>query len=403
MTPVDPGPDVDQRHDAEHDAEFAQSFTFSHATRQVIFGAGSRSALLDLAAGAARSVLICDPFFATAPHGEEIFAALPDPGLHVIPGGEPTGASVSAAAETLVKRKPDLVVALGGGSAIDTAKAALALAANPGDLAPLFFPSKGLRSPYPGRFIAIATTAGSGSEVSETAVVDLPGTVYKAHMRAPFLAPEVAILDPELTLSTPPEVTAVAGFDALTHAIEAYTSRAATPMTDPLALSAITLLARHLRRATEVPADLAARSGCLLASAQAGIAFNSAHLGLAHAIAGALGALHHVTHGMANALALPWTTAFNAAANGDKERIIAELFQAESAAAGVSRLRAELGLDRSLDAFLAGPVDDDAIARAALTSGQIRMNPRLADEADIKAILQAMRRPTHGGAPALAL
>lgn len=378
-------------------------WVFSHATRLVIFGAGSLSRLKEHTRGARQCLIVLDPFFAGHPLCERL-AGLPGaPVFHVIPDGEPTGASVTETAQALTAAEPDVVIALGGGSAIDTAKAALALAANPGPLAPLFWPEARIEHAHPARFIAIPTTAGAGSELSETAVIDMPGTVYKSHMRAPSLGAGVVILDPELTVSAPRGPTVVSGYDALTHAVEAYTSRAANPMTDPLALSAAGLLIDNLARAAEAPDDIAARGACLLGSAQAGIAFNSAHLGLAHAIAGALGALHHVSHGLANALALPWTMAFNRTEIPQKDATLAALFGAPSTAAGLSRLRFDLGLDLSLDDYVSGTAALDAVAEAAMTSGQIAMNPRTPRQSDVRAILEAMRRPTGGGEPELSI
>ena len=170
-------------------------------------------------------------------------------------------------------------------------------------------------------------------------------------------------------------------------------------MTDPIAFAAVETLWRALPRAYEHPADLEARGACLVASAQAAIAFNSANLGLAHAISGALGALHHVPHGLGNALALPWTMAFNEPELGEKGRRLAALFGAPTAAAGLARLRERLGLDLSLDSVLPEAADLDAVAAGAARSGQVRVNPRTPSLDNIRAILEAMRHPTAGSDP----
>lgn len=378
-------------------------FSFSHATPLVVVGSGTRTQIAAHAGAHRRAFVVTDGFFADHPVCARIAGDLTGTVIHPIPAGEPTGASVTAARDALVAAGADLVVALGGGSAIDTAKAALAYAANPGDLKSLVWPEARIVHAHPARFIALPTTAGAGSEVSETAIVDLPGTIYKAHMRAPSLAPDVVILDPELHLSTPEAVTLSSGFDALTHAIEAYTSRAANPVTDPLAFDAVATLVRMLPRAARQPDDLEARAGCAIAALQAGIAFNSAHLGISHAIAGALGALHHVGHGLANALALPWTMAYNRPAMVEKDRALASLFGAETTAEGVALVRHDLGLDLGLDDFVTGADALDAVAEAAMTSGQIRMNPRTITVVEMRAILEAMRRPTGPATPRLSL
>ena len=132
---------------------------------------------------------------------------------------------------------------------------------------------------------------------------------------------------------------------------------------------------------------------------QAGIAFNSAHLGLAHAIAGALGALNHVPHGLANSLGLPWTMAFNQPELGVKGDEIAQIFNGDTAAAGLSKLRYEIGLDLSLDEWVKDEAGRDAVAAGAMKSGQIRVNPRLPNEQQIRLIVESMRAPTGGYQP----
>jgi len=382
-------------------------FEFLHATRRLIHGPGCLDRLADLAheAGCRRALVILDGVFAGGPLQERIAALLAGQELavHAVPRHEPTQDTVLAGAGAITAAEPDLVVAIGGGSALDTAKAARMQAANPGPLGALLGAGGVAMAGHASLFVAVPTTAGTGSEVSDSAIIDMPGTIYKAVLRAQVAAPDIALLDPELTISCPAAVTAASGFDALTHAIEAYTSRMAGPMTDPFALSAAGLLAGHLRGAFERPGDIAARSACLIGSTQAGIAFNSAHLGIAHAIAGALGALHHVPHGLANALALPWTMAFNAPAIGDKGTRLARLFGADDLSAGLSRLRHVLGLDQSIDAWVPDPAARDRLAEAAMTSGQIRVNPREVSLPQMRGIVEAMRQPTGGALPELAL
>lgn len=381
----------------------AAPFDFIHGTGRIVHGAGALDRLAALVGevGAGRVLLVLDGAFADGPLAARLRGLLSVPRLEVfvIPGHEPDGDSVCACAGALAACDAQMVVAVGGGSALDTAKASRGLAANPGALEPLLGAAGVAMRAHGSFFVAVPTTAGTGSEVSDSAIIDMPGTIYKAVMRAPHLAPALALLDPELCVTAPAGVTATAGFDALTHAVEAGTSRAANPITDALAFSAVELLAGNLARAVARPDDLAARSACLIASTQAGMAFNSAHLGLAHAIAGALGALHHVPHGLANALALPWTMAFNATALGAKEARLAALLDAPSSAAGLARLRAEVGLDLGLDAYVTTEAERDRLAEAAMTSGQIAVNPRATTLADMRAILEAMRRPLSGSDP----
>ncbi len=382
-----------------------QRFEFLHSTKRLIYGPGTVDRLAELAAGAHRSFVVLDSYFAEDPLREKLegLLAASAPSVQVIAPHEPTTLSVETTRRMLIDADADLVVAVGGGSAIDTAKAARMHASNDGPFDALVGAEGRLMQAPASLFIAIPTTAGTGSEVSDSAIVDVPGTTYKAILRSPHMAPQAAILDPELTLSAPNSVAVSSGFDALTHAVEAYTSRMASPMTDPFALSGAALLAQNLGRVIDAPDDVAARGSCLLGSTQAGIAFNSAHLGISHSIAGALGALHHVPHGVANALALPWTMAFNMHSIGDKNKALARLFDAADVATGISQLRHYLGLDRSLDDFVEGSSTLDKVAEAAMTSGQVKVNPREPTLPEMRGILEAMRQPTGGATPVLTL
>ena len=382
-------------------------FTFLHSTRQIRFGAGSLGVLPEFAAGEGRrrAVVLLDAFFIGGPVHDRLSDILADfaPVFHPVPQHEPDTDSVEDARAAVHSSEADLVVAVGGGSAIDTAKVARMLVSNPGPIDPLVGPMGMPMTAHDSLFVAVPTTAGTGSEVSESAIVAKPGTDYKMVLRNPNMSARIALLDPELSVTAPPHVTASAGYDAVTHAVEAFTSKAASPMTDPLARSAMELLAGSLPVAFAEPENLEARGACLIASMQAGIAFNSAHLGLAHAIAGALGGLHHVPHGLANALALPWTMAFNQPVLDGKGDIVAGIFGADTSAAGLSQLRKSIDLDLSLDDFVATDAQRDRVAESAAKSGQVKVNPRSASVPEIRVILEHMRQPTEGRQPHLNL
>lgn len=384
-----------------------KDFTFLHSTHQIRFGPGCLSALPELAEadGRRQAAVMLDAFFMGGPVQDrlnEILKAF-HPVFIPIPQHEPDTDTVEAARAALARSEADLVVAVGGGSALDTAKAARMLISNPGPIEDIVGPMGVPMTPHDSLFVAVPTTAGTGSEVSESAIVAKAGTDYKCVLRSPSMSARVALLDPELSVTAPPKVTATAGYDAVTHAVEAYTSKLASPMTDPFAISAMELLARSLPRAYVEPTNIEARGACLIGSMQAGIAFNSAHLGLAHAIAGAMGALHHTPHGLANALALPWSMAFNQPELGRKGEVVAEIFGAETAAEGLSALRKTVGLDIGLDAFVKTDAERDRLAEGASKSGQIKVNPRTASASDIRVILEHMRQPTDGGRPNLNL
>jgi len=375
-------------------------FLFLHSARQVAHAPGALDRLADLAKGRSAPAVILDPFFDTPSMRERLHRLLgAATRFHAVPAHEPDTDVVEACRDFLAAAPFDMLVAIGGGSAMDAAKVARMLISNPGEIRAIAGPVGVVMAPHASLFVCVPTTAGTGSEVSESAVISAAGDSYKLIFRSQEMTAAVAVLDPELSVSAPRSVTAASGYDAMTHAIEAYTAKTANPMTDPIALAAVQSLWHALPRCVEAPQDLDARGACLIASAQAAIAFNSANLGLAHAIAGALGALHHVGHGLGNALALPWTMAFNQPALGEKGERLSAIFGTPTAASGLARLRERIGLDLSLDAVLPPGADLDAIAEGAARSGQVRVNPRTPTMAQIRAIVEAMRRPTAGVDP----
>lgn len=203
----------------------------------------------------------------------------------------------------------EALVALGGGSPIDCAKAISLLTANPPPLRAYMGRHKVPRAGAP--VIAIPTTAGTGSEVTRVAVITDTTNDVKMMMLDAHLVPTVALVDFELTLSMPPALTAAVGVDTLTHGIEAYVSRLAGPVTDPLALSCIALVGQHLETAWREPQHRAAREGMMLAAMQGGMAFANSSVGLVHGMSRPIGALFHAPHGISNAMLLPAVTRFS--------------------------------------------------------------------------------------------
>ncbi len=377
-------------------------FTFVHSNRRIISAWKGIDKLSDLAreAKATSAAVVMDAFFENTEVAAHICQLLHDatgstPAVHFVPAHEPDTATIEACRDVLAACSPDFIVALGGGSAMDTAKVARLLLANPGTAESVSGFGKFFK-PHASVLVAVPTTAGTGSEVSESAVAGKAGSDIKLIFRSPEMTPHIALLDGSLSLSAPAKVTAASGYDAVTHAVEAYVSKAASVMSDPFAESAMRLLGKWLPVAYKEPSHQDARSWCLIASCQAAIAFNSANLGLAHALAAPLGALYHVPHGLGNALALPAVAAFNEAAMGPKAAVVAHALGAMSAAAALSKLRWQLDLDLSLDGFVTTDEAREQLAQAAMKSGQVRMNPRLATIDDMRGIVAAMRTPTGG-------
>jgi alcohol dehydrogenase class IV len=234
----------------------------------------------------------------------EVFSDIP---------GNPNVPDILPAYEAARNANATHVVALGGGSVIDTAKAVGILLAHPGmDWEDLQWGrTKMVNRPFP--VIAIPTTAGTGSEVTKVTVIG-DHTGFKKGVLHPFVFTKTAIIDGSLTLSLPPKLTAATGMDALVHAIEAYTGKRATPMTDILALAAIRSIVKWLPEATKNGSNRAARQAMSEAAALAGMAFDQSALALAHALAGPLTGTYHLHHGLGVSVLLPATLEFNAPA-----------------------------------------------------------------------------------------
>ncbi len=250
-----------------------------------------------------RACLVCDPFLVKNGAAKRVTALLDNMGAQweifdqVIPN--PTVELVSQGVAHILDYQPDTVIALGGGSAIDTGKA----------ISFIYTRAAGAEKP---RCIAIPTTSGTGSEVTSFSVLSDPAAGAKYPLVDDRMLPEVALLDPSLTVSVPPQVTADTGLDVLTHAVEAYVSTGANDFTDALAEKACVLVLEYLPRAVKSGEDLEARAKLHAASCMAGMAFNNAGLGLCHAMAHALGEQLHLPHGRCNALLLPHVVGFNA-------------------------------------------------------------------------------------------
>ncbi|MGI3903477.1 MAG: iron-containing alcohol dehydrogenase [Janthinobacterium lividum] len=309
---------------------------------------------------------------------------------------DPPAAIVQEAAAQARSGDVDLVLSIGGGSALDTAKLVAYLACSDEPLDSLYGVglAKGRRLPL----ILVPTTAGTGSEVTPIAIVTTPSDEKKGVV-SPRLLPDWAILDPELTLGLPAPVTAATGIDAMVHAIEAYTSRhRKNPLSDQLARQALALLSAHVRRACRDGQDLEARSAMLLGASLAGMAFANAPVAAVHALAYPIGALFHVPHGLSNALVLTGVMRFNlpdaAALYAELAPILdpaaAGLPVAEAAEMFVAALEAicrDCGVPASLSAVGIAAGDLDRLATDALKQTRLLVNnPREVTLADARAI-----------------
>ncbi len=307
---------------------------------------------------------------------------IPDTGVEVIDEG----------AAFARERRCDGLISVGGGSAIDTAKGMAIVLTEGGSIRDHQGASRLSRRQTP--HIAVPTTAGTGSEVSLYIVVKDRAAHEKMHFMEDRIIPDTAILDPSMTLGMPRGLTAATGADALTHAIEAYTSINRNPIADAMALGAIQLIAEFLPRAVADGSDRVARGQMLLAANLAGQAFNSTGVGLVHAMAHVIGARHSVHHGTANAICLPYVMRFNSDELGARYRDIARALGASTdglddeaagraAADAVARLTAEVGLPARLRDVKVPEADLDACAEGSLADGAIVFNGKFAADKDL--------------------
>lgn len=218
---------------------------------------------------------------------------------------DPEDTTIAACAEIYKEKKPDAIVAVGGGSCMDFGKAVNVLLYNPGTIQDYKNQWDAIPNPV-GTLICIPTTAGTGSEMTDFSVVTDTAARQKVSLIGKRVHATHAIVDPELTLGLPAGLTAATGMDALTHAIECYISKAPNDLSDMLALKAVSLISKSLPVCVKEPENLKARSDVMMGSMLAGCAFANALLGLVHGIAHPLGAVWHVPHGTANAMGLPY-------------------------------------------------------------------------------------------------
>jgi alcohol dehydrogenase len=383
--------------------------------RTVVFGVGQRHVVPDLVrASGGGALVITDPRLADSPHLGELVD-----GLRA--AGAATRVFDEAAPELPLEQVPQavdvahrcgaaVIVGFGGGSCIDLAKV-VALVLAHGGSAPDYYGENAVPGPTT-PVIAIPTTAGTGSEVTPVAVITDPDRASKVGISSPHLIPTAAVCDPELTVSCPPSVSAAAGADALSHAIEAFTAirRPVTAtlatervfvgkgvLTDVFALLAVRQVAAHLQRVCLVADDLQARSGMMLAALAGGYAFGTAGTAAAHALQYPIGALTHTSHGMGVGTLLPYVMAFNAPtrlAELAELAIALGVGQCEdptrAAVAAVADLLASVGIPADL-AALGVPADRLPWAAAEAMSARrlVDNNPRPLDEAAALALLRA--------------
>jgi alcohol dehydrogenase class IV len=281
----------------------------------------------------------------------------------------------------------DIVVTVGGGAPLDTGKLIALKATHDRPLVDYDDATGGDRfitSRVP-PIVAIPTTAGTGSEVGRSGVVTLAATGRKTVIFSPHLLARVALLDPMLTCSLPPRITAATGFDALTHCLEAYSALGDHPMADAIALGGLELCARYLERAVRQGDDLEARGGMMKAAAMGAVAFQKG-LGACHSLAHPLSSEKGLHHGLANALCLPAVVEWNASAVPERLARVQTLLDPgpKTLAQGLRDLRARVGLPSGLRQEGVTPADVDKLADKAFEDACHRCNPRPVTRDDLR-------------------
>ncbi len=309
---------------------------------------------------------------------------------------DPTFEQVNAGYELLRSADCDSVIALGGGSPMDAAKMVAAMGSNGAPLSKLEGRFKVRVPPLP--LFAIPTTAGTGSEVTLAAVISDSQTHEKKFFLDPKLLPQMAALDPGLMVGLPPAVTAATGMDALTHAVESFVARTATPQTEAWAKMAVRLVFANLPVAYSDGGNLEARKAMALASYYAGLAFTRTSVGYVHAIAHTFGAYYRTPHGLANAIALPHVLEFSKDEAADRLAALAEIIGEPGATpregadrfiAAVRELMGKVGIPSRLEAL--EQRDIAAIAKQACSEAYLNYPvPRFMQIPDCEALLQRM-------------
>ena len=353
--------------------------------------------------GATHVLIVTDPGIAKIGYADQIAQNLHAAGVSttcfsdVTP--DPTLQNVQEGLKQYTDEACDLIVSIGGGSAIDCGKGIAIQLTNDGDFADYMGVDK---IPNPGApLIAIPTTGGTGSEVSKVTVITDTERNVKMMLRSPCLLAHVALVDPLLSLTTPPHLTAAVGVDALTHAIEAYISKRAQPITDALALKAVEMISGSLRQAWADGDNLSARTDMMIGASIAGMAFSNSSVALVHGMSRPIGAHFHVHHGLSNSVLLRDVMAFSvvgaparfadiARAMGEPIDGLAPMHQADAAVTAVERLVTDIQMPRlgEIDKIEKDKFEAviEQMAADAIASGSPANNPRQATAEEIVAL-----------------
>ena len=368
---------------------------------EIIFGAGSRHSVGNYAAtfGARKVLVVSDPGVLAAGWVTDVQASLDQQGIaHVLFTGvspNPRVEEVMAGAELYRASGCDVIVAVGGGSPMDCAKAIGIVAAHGRSILE-FEGVDTIRVPSP-PLILIPTTAGTSADVSQFVIISNQVERMKFSIVSKAVVPDVSLIDPETTLSMDPFLSACTGIDALVHAIEAFVSTGAGPLTDPHALEAMRMIGGNLVAMIADPQDIALREKIMLGSMQAGLAFSNAILGAVHAMSHSLGGFLDLPHGLCNAALVEHVVAFNFDAAPERFRLVAETLGIDCRGLTPPQVRARLvehliafkqavGFEETLRRHGVGSSDIPFLSRHAMRDPCILTNPRQSTQRDVEVV-----------------
>ncbi|MBM6618130.1 iron-containing alcohol dehydrogenase [Bacillus suaedaesalsae] len=351
-------------------------------------------------------LIVGDPGVVQAGVVDKLTKPLEDNGIPYVTFSEiepdPAIQSVEKGLQLADEEGCDLVVGVGGGSSLDTAKAIGLMLTNSGHIRDYVGINMVPNQAAP--VIAVPTTAGTGSELTIWSVLSDKEVKVKVSVGSIYNMPTLALCDPELTTSLPPHITAATGMDALTHALESYVNKATQPISEGLSVQAMKMISKNLRLAVVQGENKEARYQMLLASLIAAMAFNTTRLGLSHALALPLGAHFKIPHGVVNAILLPEVMQFNIIGNVKKFAEIATIFgentiglttreAAEKAVTAIRQLKKDVGIAQTLSDYGVREEHLDMIAEEAMLSGNVAVNPVKPTLEDLKNICRAAMYP----------
>ncbi|SHJ71672.1 iron-containing alcohol dehydrogenase [Parasporobacterium paucivorans] len=368
-----------------------------------LFGEGAVNEAGGLLKGlnAKRTLIVTDKFLASTGMADQLKGILESSGVEavVFDGAEPnpTDKNVEAGVEFYKAEKCDSIISLGGGSSHDCAKGVGLVVSNGGQIKDYEGVDKSTNAMVP--LMAVNTTAGTASEITRFCIITDTSRKVKMAIVDWRVTPQVSINDPDLMKGMPASLTAATGMDALTHAVEAYVSTAANPLTDSAALMSISMITKYLPKAVANGSYMKARDNMAYAQYLAGIAFNNASLGYVHAMAHQLGGFYNLPHGVCNAILLPYVEEFNlignfnrfkdiAGAMGESIEGLSTVDAANKAIAAIKQLSVQIGIPSSLKELGVKPEDFGIMADNAMKDVCCATNPRTATKEQVIGIFQ---------------